>query len=290
MQKLKNFNQVPEELIEECVPTLESGQVVTFQMLTGMPNNDPDPAERQRNPMLYGKVQIPTRDKIKYKGKLYDIGVPTEIDSQENPIGFRAFLPGIGNSIFLGKFSLSADRVEDVELYEFLMITNYNESFKYRDKSVKPLFKVIDAAKDSRNVLNKIDVLKEAIDVVKNASEEDLIEFGRSVNWPEIKEPLQLKAKVSEFAKNDAETFLKLFKDTSKKLKAMVKEAIDCGVVDVDFSTGDVSMAKNVITSISDFENPVDAISKFLSTTPNGQNLQSTMKKLTKEAKKAVLA
>lgn len=290
MQKLKNFNQVPDSLIEECVPALESGQVVTFQMLTGLPNNEPDPTERQRNPVLYGKVQIPTRDKIKYNGRLYDIGVATEVDGQENPIGFRAFMPGMGASIFLGKFSLSADRVDDVEMYEYLMISNYNESFKYRDKSVKPLFKLIDQAKDSKKVLNKIDVLREAIELVKSASTEDLVEFSRSINWNDEKDESVLKAKVSEYAKNNPEVFIQLYKDTSKKVKALVKEAIDNGVIQINFETNEASMANNSLTNIADMESPVDAIAKFLSTSQNGQNLQATMKKLLKEAKKAVLA
>lgn len=47
MQVVGKFNAISEELKKQ-IPALEVGQTITFEMLTGQKNNDPDEKERQK--------------------------------------------------------------------------------------------------------------------------------------------------------------------------------------------------------------------------------------------------
>ena len=173
MQTVGNFNTVSEELMK-LIPKLEVGQAVTFEMLTGVKNNDPDEKERQRNPVLYPKANIPTRDRIKdpflaQKGKdaWVDIVVADYWD-KERPIE-RLFVPGLSDGVtnfqFGGKFSLVGGNQRDEELYEYLMVTNYNQDSvlgEGRDTSKTPLFKVVNTKAASQKTLTGFATLKEA--------------------------------------------------------------------------------------------------------------------------------
>jgi len=155
MQVVGKFNAISDDL-KKTIPALEPGQVVTFEMLTGVVNTDPDEKERQKNPVLYPKANIPLRDRIKDKflaasGKdsWVDITVADSWDKDGNPRE-RFFMPGISDGSadfkFGGKFSLSGGNQRDEELYEFLMITNWNQDSvlgEDRDRSKAPLFKII---------------------------------------------------------------------------------------------------------------------------------------------------
>ena len=111
-------------------------------MLTGVKNNDPDEKERQRNPLLYPKANIPTRDRIKDpylakqgKDAWVDIVVADYWD-KEVPRE-RFFVPGLSDGVtnfqFAGKFSLNGGNQRDEELYEYLMISNYNQDSNLGD-------------------------------------------------------------------------------------------------------------------------------------------------------------
>ena len=75
MKSSKVFNNISEDL-KNKIPKLKPGEVVTFQMLNGTPNPDPDPREQQKEPVIYGKRQLLTSFRIydKGKGEYVDVG------------------------------------------------------------------------------------------------------------------------------------------------------------------------------------------------------------------------
>jgi hypothetical protein len=164
MQTVGKFNTISEDLMKS-IPQLEVGQAVTFEMLTGVKNNDPDEKERQRNPVLYPKANIPTRDRIKDpylakqgKDAWVEIVVADYWD-KERPIE-RLFVPGLSDGVtnfqFGGKFSLVGGNQRDEELYEYLMITNFNQDSilgEGRDTSKIPLFKLVNTKAASQKTL-----------------------------------------------------------------------------------------------------------------------------------------
>lgn len=145
MQKLiqSGVNCITKEL-EALIPKFKPGEVKVFQLLGGIPNNDPDMNERQKQPVLYGHRQIPTKDRIKdLDGNFVEIAVVEQFDTKTGAlIKPRLFVPNMGMKENPGTFILAEGNLEHEELYEYLAICNYNESCvnPNRNKNVEALF------------------------------------------------------------------------------------------------------------------------------------------------------
>ena len=117
MKIAKDFNNISEEL-KRKIPQLKPGQVVTFQMLNGKPNQDPTESARQAQPLVFGKTQLQTKFRI-YDPAIKNasgevVGGNVDIILAEDWVGdiptkATCFVAGKDDSIFLGKFELRGD-------------------------------------------------------------------------------------------------------------------------------------------------------------------------------------
>lgn len=291
MQTVGKFNTVSEELMK-LIPRLEVGQAVTFEMLTGVKNNDPDEKERQRNPILYPKANIPTRDRIKdpflaQQGKdaWVEIVVADYWD-KERPIE-RLFVPGLSDGVtnfqFGGKFSLVGGNQRDEELYEYLMITNYNQDSvlgEGRDTSKIPLFKVVNTKAASQKALTGFAVLKEAISVVATMKPADARKIGAALNWNEFTDDDAILAEAANFARSKPEEFLKVYNDPNIEIKSVIRRALDTNVLAFDMATGKVNLGTQEITTIAkqDRGNVTEGLTQFVLTAKNGKDVLENIK------------
>ena len=291
MQTVGKFNAVSEELMK-LIPRLEVGQAVTFEMLTGVKNNDPDEKERQRNPVLYPKANIPTRDRIKdpflaQQGKdaWVDIVVADYWD-KERPIE-RLFVPGLSDGVtnfqFGGKFSLVGGNQRDEELYEYLMVTNYNQDSvlgEGRDTSKTPLFKVVNTKAASQKALTGFAVLKEAISIVATMKPADARKIGAALNWNEFTDDDAILAEAANFARSKPEEFLKVYNDPNIEIKAVIRKALDTNVLAFDMATGKVNLGTQEITTIAkqDRGNVTEGLTQFVLTAKNGKDVLENIK------------
>ena len=159
MQVIGEYNNVSAKLFDELVKPLGYDETVWFKMLHGVENLDPEPPAHNESPkpkVLYGARQIPTQDRIKdpYKvvngkevGGFVNIGVPDRFNEAGQPIHTKCFVPGHGTGIF----GLNGNSVEDVELYEYLMLSNHNQNNPYRDKRKDAMYRLYDEALDGKN-------------------------------------------------------------------------------------------------------------------------------------------
>ncbi len=291
MQQVGKFNAVSEELMK-LIPPLEVGQSVTFEMLTGTKNNDPDEKERQRNPVLYPKANIPTRDRIKDpflskegKDPWIEIVVADYWD-KERPIE-RLFVPGLSDGVtnfqFGGKFTLVGGNQRDEEMYEYCMITNYNQDSvlgEGRDTSKTPLFKVVNTKAASQKTLTGFAVLKEAISIVATMTPEDARKIGAALNWNEFTDNDAILAEAANFARSNPEEFLKVYNDPNIDIKATLRKALDTGVLSFDMATGKVNLGTQEITTVAkqDRGNVTDALTQFVITAKNGKEVYENIK------------
>lgn len=300
MQVVGKFNAVSEDLLKS-VPKLEIGQTVTFEMLTGVKNNDPDEKERQRNPLLYPKANIPTRDRIKDpylakqgKDAWVDI-VVADFWNGDQPRE-RFFVPGLSDGVtnfqFAGKFSLNGGNQRDEELYEYLMICNYNQDSilgDARDMSKTPLFKIVNHKAASQKTLTGFNVLKEAISIIASMTPAEARQVGASLNWNEFTDDDAVLAEVANFARNKPEEFLKVYNDPNKLIKSSVRKALDNSVLAFDMATGKVSMGSQEITTISKENrgNVTDALTQFIVSAKNGNEVLTNINKQLNDLVKA---
>lgn len=160
MQVIGEYNNVTTKLYDELVKPLEYDETIWFKMLHGVNNLDPDPpapGEMRKPKVLYGAKQIPTQDRIRdpYKtnpatgkevGGFVTIGVPDRFNDNGQPIHTKCFVPGHGTGIF----GLNGNSVEDMEMYEYLMLSNYNESNPHRDRKKEALYRLYDEEIDGQ--------------------------------------------------------------------------------------------------------------------------------------------
>ena len=243
MQVLKNFNNISVEL-KNTIPQLKSGEVLTVQMLTGVPFTQINGEDgTQTTELLFGKHQIPTRDRIKdpffKRGgdtpEYVHIGVPLEVNATSEAVESTKFLmPGIGESQFLGKFSLIGGDVEDEELYEYLWLSNYNGSNPYRDKTITPLFEFVDFKKESKEKRKGANNKLTALSIATTMDLDDVKDFHASMGWNMSDDNEILRANIEDYADKFHDEFLKRFDDPMTKVKSEVKRAIDANIIKYD--------------------------------------------------------
>lgn len=302
MKATKDFNNISAKLQAE-IPKLKSGEKVIFQMLNGVPNPDPDERERAKSPILYGKVQLQTSQKIfdpyhkeigknekgetQYQGDYVDIGVVEQWNALgDRPEKCRCFIPGQGQgSQFQGKFELVGGNHRDEQLYEVLWLSNEREGNPYRDQSVEPLFKIVNQKADSQKSLNKFDQLKKALDRVNEITKPENLGKARkimaSLNQPTYTDDIVLSAKIKELATTNPEIFNKTFDDPTIDVKFLVKSALDSGVIIHDIASGDLKMG-NVKVGKIQVSNPsvlVDEITNWMATVTNGKDVLENIQK-----------
>ena len=271
------FNDLSKELLGK-IKKLSSGESVTFSMLTGIKNPDPDPDEQRKRPMLYPKHNIPMNDYIKdLDGEWKHIVIADSWDS-DKPAKESYFMPGLDDGgLFNGKFTLMGGNKKHEELYEYLQICNYNESpLVERDVTKPALFKVINLKAAATEVTGKVGTLKKALDLAINMQEQEGRELAASLNWNVFPDWVELQAKVLEFAREKPEDFLKFYQDPSKKIKSKIKAALDANILSYNLDSGEVTFAGTSLTVIKkkDRNNDIlELLSFWFNEAKNGQEV-----------------
>lgn len=288
MKSSKVFNNISDKLKKE-IPKLKPGETVLFQMLNGVPNGEPDLNERSKNPVLYGKRQVQTNFRIydpyikdeegAEVGGYVDVGC-VDAWNGEQPVRFRMFVPGMSEySQFQGKFSLTGGNIKDEELFEILWLSHEREGNTHRDTSVEPLFRIVDTKTDSKQVVTKIDILRKALDIAKSISEKDSVEVMAALNQPTYQDKEVLKAKINELAKNQPEDFIKAYDSKDRGTIATIKKAIELGIIDHNFATGDVKIGDVTLTTlkVETLDGIVPAFASWVKTAKNGADVYANL-------------
>lgn len=286
MKIVDDFNKISDKL-KKSIPKLKPGQSVTFQMLNGVPNPEPDQTERNKTPILYGKMQIPTKDRIfdpflGDTGDYVDIGVLESFRRDRDnqlEIVTKLLVPGMGVFEFGGKFSLRGGKIEDEEMFEYLWICNHNGKNPHRDKSVPALFQPINLLEDSQATIKTTNSLREALNIAGDMSVAEAQQIAASFNWPVIAEDEVLVAKINDFAAKFPDEFLRAINNPKTKMKSEVKKAMDAGIITFDVLTNQVHLGNELIATISlaggnDF---LTAFSDWLKTSKNGEAVHQNM-------------
>lgn len=286
MQVVKNWNNISEKLKEQ-IPTLQPGQVATFQMLNGRPNTDDD--DKKKNPILYGKKQLLTQFRIFDKYKLDSTGkkevggyvdiVLAEDWHEDKPTKAKMFVAGLGEGFYAGKFDLHEGNIEDEELYEILMISPEREGTLCPNTKIQPLFKLMDFKKEAAAKTKDLTKFKRAVELAISITGDDAAVVLRSINrsYPDVDERI---AAVGELARTNPDLFLKIYDDPQKETKATLKEAMEAGVIGID-AKGKVSMGTEVLTTITtkDGVELLEQLTAWVNSAQNGKDVFDAIKK-----------
>lgn len=147
MTKLLNLNQVSDDLLA-AIPKLEPGELKTFQCLWGIKVHDAEQSDKFK--LEFGKRRFNLKDKIydPYQKKTIDIGIPDQIVNGQ-ATEFKKFAPGESEGKFGGRFSLSGDNPDEVEIFEFLMLSTWVKNNKHRTSKEPALLELMGVIEDA---------------------------------------------------------------------------------------------------------------------------------------------
>lgn len=152
MKVVGSFNKVSDKLKKELIPTVKPNEVVRFQLLNG-----------EYEPAL-GRVGFGTSKSIRLNDRIYDpyqtdskgvevggyvdIGVPETIREGRvekcKKFWVNSLVVGIPGN---GQFEFKSGSVDDMEVMEFICLSNGNKNNPYRDESKEPQYEIVDAVK-----------------------------------------------------------------------------------------------------------------------------------------------
>jgi len=150
MKVVGSFNKVSEKLKKELIPSVRPNEIVRFQLLNG-----------QYEPAL-GREGFGASKSIRLNDRIYD---PYQTDSEGNEVGGyvdigvpdlikegrvekckKFWVNSIANGIpGNGQFELVSGNVDDMEVREFLFLSNGNKNNPHRDTSSEAMYEVVDA-------------------------------------------------------------------------------------------------------------------------------------------------
>jgi len=146
----ERFNGVSEKLKKELIKPLKPGEVIHFQLLNGSYDVvlKRDVFGAARSLRLRDRIYDPyaVNEKNEEVGAYVEIGVP---DSGGIVNGMvqkckKHWIHSLANGLpGNGQFELSADSIDETEIYEFLCLANGNKDNPYRGKSKAPDYEIV---------------------------------------------------------------------------------------------------------------------------------------------------
>jgi len=304
MKSTKTFNNISDELKAQ-IPKLKKDQKVSFQMLTGVPNPEPDPRERaKQGEVLFGKVQLMTTFRIydeyakdaagEKVGGYVDVGCVDQWLGDQ-PTKFRRFMPGVTpvhlhNLAFGGKFELVGGKVADEELYEILWLSPEREGSPCQDPSFEIKFKIVDEKASSKSIVNRVDRLTRVIDIIKSMSEEEAVSIMAALNQPKYQDKEVLMANLKNYAISNVDNFLTIYDSKDTPLKAIIKKAVEEKVLEYNLKTGAVIVGGATIATIkcSNMDGFLASFPNWINTAENGKDVLENIKNQVEKKKEVV--
>ncbi len=287
MKSTKLFNNISDDLKKMLTANKpKPGQAVVVQMLNGVPNPEPDEKERSKQgAVLYPKVQIMTQFRIYDKSKDEHVDmVLADGWIGDVPSRTRCFVPGnengLNGSFFQGKFQVKGGSVRDEELWEILYLSPQRKGTPCPDPTVEQIFEFVDSNTESKAIVSKYDILKKALDLVKDITSQKAQEIMTSLNQPTYQDEQVLMAKIKEFASNKPSDFIAAYNSKEAPIKLIIKKAYDAGELTYDLPTGEIKMGKVSILTLKaeSIDAFVDGFTSWISTAANGQDVLASIK------------
>lgn len=121
---------------------------------------------------------------------------------------------------------------------EYLDMCSWNEASPYRVRTVQPIFRPVDSESLAESDSNDLDLLEQAMELAKNASDKKLRIHGRFLGVSEVDiktgnpaSPKAMRAEYRKAAKNNPKEFIKTYNDKSLELKAWIAKGLEVGEI-----------------------------------------------------------
>ena len=260
-------------------PTLNRDEVKVFQYL----NVKPDPQNK-------GQVIMPSIAFMPEVDRVYD----KENDEYVDIANIKSL--GVGGKPIIepvafskqtqGKMLLRGSKTGDREIFQYLMLSNYNKSNPNRDTSVNPLFELVEPTRIAKESREHRTLRRDAMNVAAELSEAEVREFISSMNKDAKRDMSILRDEIEVMAEKDPKGFIKLSKDKNKSIQANCKLAIDKKIIEFDKKTSSflwVGTGETIVTvPRSSKSSYLQGFTNFVLSNKNGESVYQEVVKLLK--------
>ena len=200
------------------LPLLKKGETVQYRLL-GLKKDDK------------GQWLIPAGKNVPTADHVFDPGVDKQgayidVAYEHGQIWFERRN--------LGVLVITGGNKRNQELYQYLEHCNYNKSFEHRDTSVHPIFERIDAVKKATKKLQKRDLLRDALNICLEMTDDEVRTLVSSLGKDEDRDISVLRNEIEELAMKNPKSFITSSSNHQKQILATIKRAIDKKVIVFD--------------------------------------------------------
>jgi len=273
MIKTKEYNNVGE------TPTIKRGEVKVFQWL-----NVKDDPQNKGMKIMPSIAFVPTVDRVfdPSKDDYVDIANISNLGVGGKPV----IKPITFSKATEGKLLLRGDKTGDKEIFEYLMMSNFNASNPNRDKTIRPLFELVEPNKKAKESRDARGLRREAMNVAAELSAAEVREFIASLNKDEKRDISILRDELEIMAEKDPKQFIALSKDKNKSIQANVKKAIDKKIIAFNKETSSylwVSTGETIVqVPRSSKASYLQGFVNFVLSNKNGESVYQEIVKLLK--------
>lgn len=234
-QKYNNLSPKLEGILEKRV--LSYGEVVKYRFDIEMENPDKtfyngktifpqvytlDPTVINFNDPHEDRSGVSKNKLVALISEIDDKGVPTSYKKVRVHAGVRGIL------------TLNLDKDEDRAMCMYLELHPKNGNGLFPGKDVVAKFSRIDENAAATEKIAERSARKKAMDFAEQMSDEDVINFADAMQWDSSTNKTVLRNQIEELAENDHEFFNEFVSSNTLQYKALVKKAINKGVIAFD--------------------------------------------------------
>jgi len=285
-----DLNQIGEKLqtyLEER--ELKPGMTVKYRLLNGVKNIDPQ--RKKGDPELFfpASIAFPLRDRIlKPEGGTVEIAVVNHFDNVTKLPTFKTFIHNTEKNDN-GIIFLSGDKIDDIERYPLMELSNRNKSNPYRDEKEAPVYERIDEAAEAKVRMKKRNYFKDSLNAIDSWDAEMKRRMAAAYNLSSSLDLETIKDKLEEIAEKDPQTFYKAIDSEDMGIKATIKQAKEADIIEYSAhenkwfykGSGETIVLMDRKEGISEF----DQFANFLKNGQNGSKVKAQLEKLIKAKK-----
>ncbi len=284
-----DLNKVPKAIEKYLAENrIKPGDLKKFRLLGGVKNSDP--GRKPNDPEMFypASVTIPLYDKIvDPEAGVITVGAVRYFDDRTKAPVFKKYViePDRGNPIFTLRGSTAAE----VEVYDFLLLSNKNKSNPFRDTSIEPLFEQVNDEKEAQERIFKRNALKESLDAISgwDRSEMQVVAAGYNIS-PDFSTDI-LRDKLEEIATKSPELFYRNIDSEDMRIKAVIKMAEQAGIVAYSAHQHEWKMSEtgDVLATLPRIEgrNEREQFCEFLKTAVNGPAILENLRNMLTDGK-----
>ena len=127
-----------------------------------------------------------------------------------------------------------------VNLVNFMELSNYNDSNPNRMKDKKSIFYKLDVASDTKETVEDLEVEIDALYVARSMNPQKMVGFARTLGMNVDRSMYEIKHDMMTFAKNNPSLFLDSVDNPRTERKQVLLDAIDYNVIDFNNHANEV--------------------------------------------------